>query len=163
MKDLEFLEIIYNASISIEDEFTIIPSECIETTIIKDNYTTYDSIKAISFNYNINRINVSSIYSYVIKIYKQPRFFLFFKIKSRYITQVLVRSQFSMTAKEIFYDTSKDKSFKLQHKLFEYLNNRYIRILENNDNSSFDKLINDLGKLVDKKYTRDDKLDKLLK
>lgn len=68
-----------------------------------------------------------------------------------------------MTAKEIFYDTSKDKSFKLQHKLFEYLNNRHIRILENNDNSSFDKLINDLGKLVDKKYTRDDKLDKLLK
>ena len=52
MKDLEFLEIIYNASINIEDEFTIIPSECIETTIIKDNYTTYDSIKAISFNYS---------------------------------------------------------------------------------------------------------------
>lgn len=163
MKDLEFLEIIYDASISIEDEFTIIPSDFIETTIIKDDYTTYDSIKAISFYYNINRKNVSSIYNYVIKIHKQPRFFLFFKIKPRYITQVLVISQFSMTAKEIFYDTSKDKSFKLQHKLFEYLNNRYIRILENNDNSSFDKLINDLGKLVDKKYTRDDKLDKLLK
>ena len=42
-----------------------------------------------------------------------------------------------------------------------YLKRQLVR--GNNDNSSFDKLINDLGKLVDKKYTRDDKLDKLLK
>lgn len=162
MKDLEFLETIYNASLSIDDDYMIIPNEYKKNSIYDDNRGVYATLNSTYFNYNINKQNVTTQYNYIIKIYKEPRTFFFFKIKPRYITHVLVMSQYSITMKELFYDSAIDKSFKIQNDLYQFLDNRYIKYVEYTTNEGFDKYINDLSKVVDKKFTRDDKLDKLL-
>jgi hypothetical protein len=164
MKYLEFLETIYNASLSIDDEYVTIPNEYKKTVIYKDNRDIYETLNTTYFNYNINnKPNIATQYNYIIKIYKEPRTFLFFNLKPRYITHVIVKSyQYDLTMKEIFYDTEIDSSFKLQNSLYQFLDERYIKYVDKVNNEGFDKYINDLGKVVDKQFTRDDKLDKLL-
>lgn len=164
MKDLEFLETIYNASLSIDDDYMMIPTDYRKTLIYKDNRETYATLNSTYFNYSLNnKPNITTQYNYIIKIYREPRKFLFFRIKPRYITHVIVKSyQYDLTMKEIFYDTKIDNSFKLQNDLYQFLDKRHIKKVEKVNNENFDKYINDLSKVIDKKFTRDDKLDKLL-
>lgn len=153
VKNLEFLKIIVDSTLSLPNTLEIIPkviSSVKTDTVNLDQESTY-------YNYRLYRTDL--LFRFVITAYK-PIKKLF--SKSRYLIRIEVLDNGNNRIDTISFDTKKDNSRDLQEILFKNLEERYPALLEERYNSKIDKYITEAKKYVSKNISRDEALEKIL-
>ena len=167
--DLDLLQTIYNATISIENN-KIRPYNEDNSKTISSNYgKNYDTIHSnfTYFDYSFSQRGVIT-YNYNIELYKVPFTFWGFKIKKfdRYITKVTIKDNVQYSSgnfkNEFFFDTEKDNSLNIQKDIFDFLTKKYNDSVESEKSDKIAEYVNDLKKIVSKSVTRNSTLEKIL-
>jgi len=167
--NLDLLQTIYNATISIENN-TIRPYNEDKSKAISSHYgENYDTIhgKFTYFDYSFSQRGVIT-YNYNIELYKIPYTFLWFKIKKfdRYITKVTIKDNLQYSSgnvkNQFFFDTEKDNSLNIQKDIFDFLTKKYNDSVESEKSDKIAEYVNDLKKIVSKSVTRNSTLEKIL-